>query len=82
MDFYLPASNTVVELTSMFHYYPARRSRKMEHSYFKQIVLQAADYHYIIFSKIPDTDDTLTAWVAESLDRGIRGRRANTDRIL
>lgn len=66
----------------MFHYYPARRSRKMEHSYFKQVVLQAAGYHYIMFSEIPDTDDALTAWVAESLGRGARGGGANADRIL
>lgn len=47
-------SETVIELYSMFHFYPYSRSFKAEATYFKEIIFKEMGKKYLYLSEVPE----------------------------
>ena len=54
IDVYLPVSETVIELYSMYHFYPHSRSFKTESTYFKEVIFSEMGKKYVYLSELPE----------------------------
>ena len=52
-------SETVIELYSMFHFYPYSRSFKAEATYFKEILFKEMGKKYLYLSEVPEEPSQL-----------------------